>query len=84
MEAHSVTEASERLAELVERALEGEEVVITRDGRPIIELRPIPVLRPAKLMSKEGLEWLDAHRITPLVIGDSAKLVREMRDEDDC
>ncbi len=84
MEEHCVAEARERLAELVERALDGEEVLITQDGQPVIELRPIPVSRPAKPVSKAGLEWLDAHRITPLKIGDSGKLVREMRDEGDC
>jgi len=38
---HSVAEARSRLSELIKRALEGERVVITRDGRPIVALQPL-------------------------------------------
>ena len=53
MSIHSVAEAKNQLSELIERALKGEEVVITRHGRPVVALRAIPerVLRvsPADL-----------------------------------
>ena len=40
----SVEEAGPRLDELIGRMLAGEEVIITRDGRPVARL--VPVLDP--------------------------------------
>jgi prevent-host-death family protein len=42
MTAHSVAEAKNRLPKLIDRALQGEDVVITRHGKPVVELKPIP------------------------------------------
>src|SRR5271167_3199485 len=39
MSTHSVAEARNRLSQLIHRALEGEEIVITRQGRPVVEAR---------------------------------------------
>jgi prevent-host-death family protein len=38
--AYSVAEAKNRLPSLIDKALAGEEVVITRRGKPVVELRP--------------------------------------------
>jgi prevent-host-death family protein len=38
---HSVTEAKSRLSDLIDRALAGETVVITRHGHPVVELKSI-------------------------------------------
>ena len=83
MSSHSVAEAKERLPELVECALRGEPVVITRDGRPVAELRPVP-LPAAKSVTPEGLAWLKAHRIQPSQPQpvDATALIRQMRDEE--
>ncbi len=83
MSSHSVAEAMEQLPELVERTLRGEPVVITRDGRPVAELRPVPA--PAvKSVTPEGMAWLRAHRIQPSQWQpiDAAALIRQMRDEE--
>ena len=40
MTAYSVAEAKNRLPSLMDKALAGEEVVITRRGKPVVELRP--------------------------------------------
>jgi len=37
--AYSVAEAKNTLPKLIDRALQGEEVVITRRGKPVVELR---------------------------------------------
>jgi prevent-host-death family protein len=37
----SVAEAKTHLSELIDRALAGEEVVITRHGRPVVALKPV-------------------------------------------
>ena len=38
--AYSIADAKNRLPKLIDRALDGEEVVITRHGKPVAELRP--------------------------------------------
>ncbi len=40
----AVSEAKAQLTELVRRAEEGEEVVLTRHGRPVIRLQPITIV----------------------------------------
>jgi prevent-host-death family protein len=40
MTSYSVADAKNSLPKLIDRALEGEEVVITRHGKPVAELRP--------------------------------------------
>jgi len=41
MTTHTVAEATSQLPALIDRALKGESVVISLDGRPVVELRPI-------------------------------------------
>jgi prevent-host-death family protein len=80
MSTHSVAEAKNRLPELIDRALKGEEVVITRHGRPVAELRPIPA--QARPVSAEALDWLAARRVkTRVGTEDAGALVSRMRDE---
>lgn len=80
MSTHSVAEAKNRLPELIDRALEGEGVVITRHGRPVVELRPIPA--PARRVTEADLDWLASRRIgRTRPRKDAGKLLREMRDE---
>ena len=40
MTAYSVADAKNRLPRLIDKALAGEEVIITRRGKPIVEVRP--------------------------------------------
>ena len=82
MSNYSVAETKNQLSELVDRALKGESVVITRHGHPVVELRSLP--RPASPVSAADLDWLAAHRVgTGPTPRDSATLLSEMRDEDD-
>jgi prevent-host-death family protein len=46
MASYSVAEAKNRLPSLIDKALEGEDVVITRHGKPVAELRPRKALSP--------------------------------------
>jgi prevent-host-death family protein len=81
MGTHSVAEAKNRLPELIDRALKGEGIVITRHGRPVVELKPIP--EPARPVSAADLDWLAARRVK--VRGtkkNAAELVSAMRDEE--
>ena len=80
MPQHSVAEARDRLSDLIDRALAGEGVVITRHGRPVVELKPVqPPVRP---VSPADLDWLAARRIGGRPpTEDAGKLVSDMRDE---
>jgi prevent-host-death family protein len=81
MGTHSVAEAKNRLPELIDRALKGEDVVITRHGRPVVELKPIP--ERARPVSAADLDWLAANRVK--LKGKKkhpGKFVSEMRDEE--
>jgi prevent-host-death family protein len=81
MGSHSVAEARNKLSELIDRALRGEGVVITRHGKPVAELRPIPA--PPRPVTKADIDWLDAHRIRRLSAAeDAGTLVSRMRDEE--
>jgi len=80
MSTHTVAEATSQLPRLIDRALSGESVVISRDGQPVVELRPLPATpRP---VTQADIDWLDAHRVGKTPAGlDAASEVRRMRDE---
>jgi antitoxin (DNA-binding transcriptional repressor) of toxin-antitoxin stability system len=42
MASYDEAEARLRLDELIDRALDGEIIIITRDGVPVFEMRPVP------------------------------------------
>jgi prevent-host-death family protein len=82
MSTHSVAEAKNKLSELIDRALEGEGVVITRHGRPVVELRP--VAGPTRQLSRDDLDWLTARRVGAAgPKSDAGTLVSSIRDEDE-
>jgi hypothetical protein len=81
MSQHSVAEAEGHLSDLIDRSLAGEPVVITRFGRPVVELRP--VAQAGKPVTKAFLDWTKANRINLGLKEDSVTLVRRMRDEDE-
>lgn len=75
MSTHCVAEAIRDLPGLIDRALQGESVVISRDGQPVVELRPIPP--PPRPVTQADLEWIDAHRVGKAQAGlDAATEVR--------
>ena len=81
MGTHSVAEAKNRLPELIDRALKGENVVITRHGRPVAELKAIPA--PPRRVTPEALDWLAARRVKVRQPSkDAGTLVSGMRDEE--
>lgn len=82
MGTHTVAEARDRLPELIERALKGEGVVITRDGDPMVELKPIG--KSLRALTQADIDWLDKHRVPRKHGGiDAVTLIRNMRDESD-
>lgn len=80
MATYSVAEAKNRLPSLIDKALEGENVVITRHGKPVAELRP-----PRKVLSAEErkalYEQMAAEAARHPVTVSAVDLIREERDE---
>jgi prevent-host-death family protein len=75
---HSVVDAKNNLSKLIDRALKGENVVITRRGQPVAELRPVS--KPAKPITPQALDWLKERRESrPPVKTDSGTLVSRLR-----
>jgi antitoxin (DNA-binding transcriptional repressor) of toxin-antitoxin stability system len=82
MGTHSIAEAKNKLSELIDRALNGEEVVITRHGHPVVEMRATkPKKRP---VTQADLDWLKANRppvrLSPTM--NAGELISTMRDEE--
>jgi len=80
MSIHSVAEAKNQLSKLIDRALKGEGIVITRRGEPVVELKPVrPAPRP---ITEADIEWPRARRVgRTMPKTDAGKLVSDMRDE---
>ena len=80
MSAYSLAQAKDQLSRLVDEALTGETVTITRHGRPVVTLTPTqPASKP---LTVEYLRQMrDRASARPTLDSDSVTLVREMRDE---
>lgn len=75
MGAVNLAEAKAHLSELVSKAENGEETIITRHGQPVAKL--VPTSRP-----KKALHSLSSFRATlPRARESTAALVRRLRDE---
>jgi prevent-host-death family protein len=83
MASYSVAEARNHLPRLIKAAAEGEEVVITRHGKPVAELRsksPSEAAVPGRRL--EVYEWLRAQRAALKSVDiDSVDLLNGMHDE---
>jgi prevent-host-death family protein len=74
----NVAQAKAHLSKLLDKVESGEEVIITRRGKPVAHIRQaVPPKRPLPL---EKLAAFRAHM--PHWRRDSATLVREMRDDE--
>jgi prevent-host-death family protein len=77
---YSVAEAKNRLPSLIDKALAGEEVVITRHGKPVAELHARREIDPQA--ARAATERLLARR-HPGVGVTSVELLRQMCGEDE-
>jgi prevent-host-death family protein len=82
MSSHSIADTKNRLSQLVARAEKGEEVVITRHGRPVAKLTGVQFKQPYRI-TKEDVEWLRKHRVKGKIPKeDAGTFVSRMRDEE--
>jgi len=80
MSTYSVADAKASLPSLIDRAMAGEEVIITRHGRPVAEIRASRG-EPAR-SSQASYEWLMARRKRRKSIGlTSIELLNQLYDE---
>jgi prevent-host-death family protein len=81
MASYSVADAKNQLSNLIDRALSGEGVVITRHGKPMVELKAVQ--SPPRPVTQADIDWLDEQRMgwTPIAV-DAGTQVSEMREED--
>ena len=81
MTSYSIANAKDKFSELIDRAEKGEDVVITRHGRPIIKFTAVTA-PPRRLTDAE----IDAMRARSKTRGrlseDAGTAVSRMRDED--
>ena len=80
MSTYSVADAKNNLSKLIDRALAGEGVTITRHGQPVVELRPVPP--PPRKLTRADIEWVQSRRRGRPGPEDAGTTVSRMRDED--
>ncbi len=82
MSNYGVAEAEIALDSLIDKASAGEKVVITRDGQPVAELRPI--LTAAEQPIRGSYAWLRAQRDARPGIGmTSVELLNQIYEDPD-
>jgi prevent-host-death family protein len=79
MSTYSVADAKNGLSRLIDLALQGEDVVISRHGKPVAELRPVAsALRKAPPAT---YAWLQARRRARKAVGlTSVELLGQLYD----
>ncbi|MBA4807543.1 type II toxin-antitoxin system Phd/YefM family antitoxin [Brevundimonas sp.] len=80
MAAYSVAEAKNSLPRLLDKAIEGEKVIITRHGKPVAEIRSLPTLTPDERKAKL-LEIADRRLSRPPLDMTSVELINGMYEE---
>jgi prevent-host-death family protein len=81
MPTYSVADAKNQLPKLIDRALAGDEVIITRRGKSVVELRPATP-RPKPPIGSH--EWLDERRRSrPRVNISSVDLLNSVYEADE-
>ena len=82
MSTYSVADAKDGLPRLIDRAMAGEEVIITRHGKPVVELRPTAAPEPDADARRAGHDWLRQRREAgPTLTVSSVELLNQMYDD---
>jgi len=76
---YSVADAKNSLSALIDKALEGEEVIITRHGAPVVRIAPAQSVREKG--APFDYDKLIAERIKPKTPIDSVELLRSLYED---
>jgi prevent-host-death family protein len=82
MSRYSVAEAKNTLPSLLDKAMAGEEVVITRHGKPIAEIKPMAA-QPARSRGDSYARLIAARKEGPSINITSVELLNALYDERD-
>jgi prevent-host-death family protein len=78
----SIAEAKDQLSRLIDQALAGEKITITRYGKPMVTLTPEPANSPSKMTGPQMVAWLrEELKDMPKFKDTGADIIRQMRDE---
>ena len=66
MQTITVTEAAERLSDLIDAALRGEEIIITKGDRSVVKLMPTQPVKNRQPGSAKGQVWMSDDFDEPL------------------
>ena len=80
MSSYSIAEARNALPSLINKAHDGEVVVITRHGKPVAELRP-PAPRSAEERARKHAEYAARRDARPPLPLPSVLLIDDMYEE---
>jgi prevent-host-death family protein len=81
MRSYSVAEAKSKLSALIDEAIESDGVVITRHGRPVVQIKAIAP-KPGPVVASD-LDWLAKRRETRPTGLNAGDFISNMRDEDE-
>lgn len=79
MPAYGIAEAKAKFSELIDRAARGEEVLITRHGKPVVQWSRPSDRKAVRRVSVEELRAALANQ--PKQSLSTAEIIRQMRDE---
>ena len=82
MPRYSVAEAKDGLPRLIDRALAGEEVVITRRGKATVELRAVQDRPQTGRSQQEWMKWLREQREAGPKVSVSSLDLKRLEQED--
>jgi prevent-host-death family protein len=82
MSRYSVAEAKNTLPSLLDKAMAGEEVIITRHGKPIAEIKPMAT-QPARSRGDSYARLVAARKEGPSIGVTSVELLNALSDERD-
>jgi prevent-host-death family protein len=77
----SAAEAKDQLASLLMRAEAGETVTVTRYGKPVAIIAPVPTPQKPKMTGPEMVAWLEEQtKDMPVLETTGAEIIRQIRD----
>ena len=82
MTTYPLAKAKEQLSSLIDKALAGEEVTITRHGKPVVDLRPRSVIGQGRPTLALIEEIAAGAKLLPPLEESAADIIRRMRDEE--
>lgn len=82
MPKYSVATTKDKLSNLIDKALAGEEVIITRRGKPAVELRAVQEQAQTTRSQQEWMDWLKERREARPKVDITSLELKRLEEED--